>query len=453
MKKAIRIGIVLVCVAVGFQSADGSTYVKTGEDSRQEIKKKLSKQFGIIKGKFQSLDQRVASLEERVERASPWKWESELSIRNYSYFERPAADQINTRSILGLNLGFEAKPQNWIAVKSHVKLRNDLNDESYYHFRFGETYAHLMGEDLNVKFGNQIFSWGSASLINPTDNLNPVDYSDFIDVEKIAVLAAYLDYHVKMLRFEYAVIPSLQQSVFPSPASRWGFLTGVGAGAAAVAVVPSRKDDSLKHGARMSMYTGLLDASVSYVHGYNQIPKMAFSPTTGLEMDYYLVDIFGLDLASTVRSLGLHVEGAVCLTPDMDGKDPLVDDPYIFLVGGFDRKFSFSMLRTDVVLSMDYAYKEFLVDGQRTAGTFSTLFKHMVAFNLETTTADRYLFDLKGSYEVSKQNYLARVQLGYQPVDDFVIRCGIDLFAVSENSVFKAADKNDRFFLTITYNL
>ncbi len=43
---------------------------------------------------------------------------------------------------------------------------------------------------LEITLGKQIYAWGTADAFNPTDNINPYDYLDVLDNEKMGVWSA-----------------------------------------------------------------------------------------------------------------------------------------------------------------------------------------------------------------------------------------------------------------------
>ena len=43
---------------------------------------------------------------------------------------------------------------------------------------------------LEITLGKQIYAWGTADAFNPTDNINPYDYLDVLDNEKLGVWSA-----------------------------------------------------------------------------------------------------------------------------------------------------------------------------------------------------------------------------------------------------------------------
>jgi len=69
---------------------------------------------------------------------------------------------------------------------------------------------------FNFGVGMQYFSWGVADGMNPTDNLNPNDYSRGIEAVKLPVLSAYTGFYpLDFLALEVIYIPFEQNDIFP----------------------------------------------------------------------------------------------------------------------------------------------------------------------------------------------------------------------------------------------
>jgi hypothetical protein len=54
-----------------------------------------------------------------------------------------------------------------------------------YNFEIREAYVQLYGfpnKNIDIKIGRQRIAWGTADLVNPTDNLNPYDLEDVLDL-------------------------------------------------------------------------------------------------------------------------------------------------------------------------------------------------------------------------------------------------------------------------------
>lgn len=79
-----------------------------------------------------------------------------------------------------------------------------------------ENFVSWSPDSLKLSFGYQVFSWGVADRKNPTDNLNPRDYTVGVNPDKIPVLAADIVwYPTNSVSVEGVILPSKQSSRYP----------------------------------------------------------------------------------------------------------------------------------------------------------------------------------------------------------------------------------------------
>ncbi len=109
-------------------------------------------------------------------------------------FEYPVTAPKNI-NLLGIKLN-----NKHLKFVSQWQIRNFALDNGQQNARIlllaRENYVKYKGDKLNFTFGLQNFSWGMADRINPTDMLNPRDYTiTAFETEKIPVLATTVDYY------------------------------------------------------------------------------------------------------------------------------------------------------------------------------------------------------------------------------------------------------------------
>ncbi len=115
-------------------------------------------------------------------------------VNNSRWFEYPVTTPKNI-NLLGIKLS-----NKHLKFASQWQIRNFALDNGQQNDRIlllaGENYVKYKGDKLNFTFGLQNFSWGMADRINPTDMLNPRDYTiTAFETEKIPVLATTVDYY------------------------------------------------------------------------------------------------------------------------------------------------------------------------------------------------------------------------------------------------------------------
>lgn len=263
-------------------------------------------------------------------------------------------------------------------------------------------------EGLEIKIGKQRIAWGTADKLNPTDNLNPYDLSDILDmwehVPTLAVKVSYTlnDYFGFDLIWEPAAKPVLLprdkslQGIFTQAmqsqfAGNLGLVKKLGLTMADPTVSIHSPPYDLKHsveGAKVRGTIGPVDYSVSYIHGWNSLPlvtdvnvfldknntKLIDTEVDGRLFEYQMA---GADLAWDMAGMGWWIEGAVFFPTGgvntkitaPDPKNPfkppqvtnitaLPDKPYFNLTAGFDYNFAYNLY-----LNFQYAHGLFFEFG------------------------------------------------------------------------------------------
>ena len=115
-----------------------------------------------------------------------------LSSRSSFAFESSAEGKLKLEQI---TLGDKPEPAGlFLDVEVNGELYNsdnfflnlNFNPTAYYDYSFNESVLKVAGaqfgipERLELFVGNQLFEWGSADGINPTDVINAQDYTRFV---------------------------------------------------------------------------------------------------------------------------------------------------------------------------------------------------------------------------------------------------------------------------------
>ena len=115
-------------------------------------------------------------------------------VNNSNGFEYPISAPKNI-NLFGIKLS-----NKHLKFVSRWQIRNNALDQGQQKDRIlflaRENYVKYKSDKLNFTFGLQNFSWGMADRINPTDMLNPRDYTiTAFETEKIPVFAATINYY------------------------------------------------------------------------------------------------------------------------------------------------------------------------------------------------------------------------------------------------------------------
>ena len=187
-----------------------------------------------------------------------------------------------------------------------------------------ENYLAWNPEALRMAFGYQIYTWGVADGRNPTDNLNPRDYTTMEGNKdhKIPILSASANwYPTEQISVETVFVPQPVNSIFPvdyqALLSSYGFTTTY--------APASNKPADFVGGGKVNYRSPAIDFSLSYLYDWDQMFTPVFSNATWTGADVALertrVHRFGADAKTTVDRFGLWAEGCYTLTGNSNTAD------------------------------------------------------------------------------------------------------------------------------------
>jgi hypothetical protein len=191
---------------------------------------------------------------------------------------------------------------------------------------------------IELRAGRQIFSWGRADGINPTDNLTGQDLTLLVPDDsdrRLGATAVRASYSHRDVTATVIWLPEFRPHRVPLPAvlghleasqSRW---------------------QPEQFAVRLEQVGGAIDWSISGYRGRDLNPEirpagqqasgLAGEEAVGFSLSYNMVRIFGADATGNIGRYGLRAEGAYVDTEDRHGLDPFVKNPFLFVVAGADR--------------------------------------------------------------------------------------------------------------------
>jgi hypothetical protein len=215
-----------------------------------------------------------------------------------------------------------------------------------------ENYVSWSPSGFKFTTGYQLFSWGVADKKNPTDNLNPRDYTVGVNADKIPVLAAdAIWYPSDSVSVEGVFLPTAQESEYPvdfkamvdgsaklltstissnlvAAYGAYGY-TGFSYGATDTGAMAFSPKNSIA-GGKLSFRSSSIDCSVSYLYDIDplytpvvEMSKNALGLPTGvsISLERERIHRFGLDAKTTAGKFGLWAEAAYSLTQNSGDSD------------------------------------------------------------------------------------------------------------------------------------
>lgn len=354
---------------------------------------------------------------------------------------------------------------------SDAPKREELHlSELYFDWRpaLNSQFASLL-TDMVVRTGLQIFSWGSGTLYNPTDNLSPWYAVDPFNSRRRGIPAASvflgsglhtLDL-IYITTFEPTELPEIGERFFiyspktiPNP---FHPLSGpphlrLNYTNTDKSFAPAGDLSNSQFAIRYAMSLNGWDLALSYFKGYEhtavfegiftKIDLAAGEADVTANYIYPKEQVLGFDVSGYLGKLGLHLEGAFFDMEDTDRRVGVGDEDYLTLLFGGDYSFNDVLGSKDISLSLEYAGE--IKDDRDDRIYINRIYKdslllritHTYNYNISGELNYIYNFDTDGSY--------FNIAYSYQHSDFLRFVLDSDIFEGPDDCFFGAYDKNDR---------
>lgn len=396
-----------------------------------------------------------------------------VELDHISYIKKEQG-KINSRNegtlTLKGNIDFNEK----IVFKSVFEARKDLQDNYRDRLYLREAYFTFSSEKADLKIGKQIINWGTADIYNPTDNINPVDYSDFFDFEdnKLGVWMANLKYFYDDNHFtELIISPSLPALAVPNPDSRWVLRLPKSMPNPLMpstlkniqyhyeGLRPNFQDAGLLLGIKNGVTVNGWDFSQSFLAGMNYLPDFTSSLVgikethveVALAPSFERLYVLGLDFAKAFKKFGLRGEFALKGLSRPQAKGQLAAAYYEYIIG-IDHTFSQLLFQKNVLVILQWI-QQIDMENKPIANDNIRFFLQK-AINLRTELAINYFssFTIQTLYTLDAKNLYIRPSLKYRILDGLTVIAQADLLFGKPTGFLGQYINNDRFQLRVTYD-
>ncbi len=329
-------------------------------------------------------------------------------------------------------------------------------------FTFEEAFAGVTFGPVDIRAGKQIFAFGAADLFNPTDVVNPVDFTDLLDTEKIGVLALdaslYLGALIPALpedtRLRGIVVPTFTPARLGPADSRFAplppdFPLPVAA--------RETEPDTPRNAQLLGRFeTTLLDVNVSfsYYYGFNDLPNVRFeplpvAPSFFVQPFFDRIQMFGGDATTVIADVEVHGEVAYIIT------DGPLDDDYVQFVVGADYTFYDLISDHDLTVVAEYAGEVIVRESARGEDfTSPTQFARALSNSALVRVAYKPTNDLEALVAAAVtfdrgESYFIRPEVRYRIGDHSKVAVGVDILGGPDDTLFGQFDREDRFFASL----
>jgi len=408
-----------------------------------------------------------------------------LTYRNYSYFRETPSDDRNFYNEGILLVEWAQRFAPWVSVKLAGEVRADtasyaegvrfhVPDDDVHRsiVTLKEAVAHFRAGPVELSLGKQFYAWGTADAFNPTDNLNPRDYMEPVDSEKMAVYSVAARLNAGPTQVSFVVVPVFTPSRLPLVGSRW--LPPPTSGATGAVLVDSRElpdqtFDNVQYGLRAKTTLKGWDFSASYFEGFESTPVIRASEVTlfpGVTVPratpvFTRMRVLGLDFSTTWKKFEFHGEAAFKFVV-RDGRHDRFQ-----VIGGLNYTWDDFRLRwLDRIMFIAEYSKEVNLSTAEHSGVLGTA--DLVRFGLAQTNTGlrdagigRVLFKFTEDTELrisaildftSSFSHFVQVKLVHKIIDALQMEAGVDLFTGERGKSFWGQwGDNDRFAFALRY--
>jgi hypothetical protein len=343
----------------------------------------------------------------------------------------------------------------WLDDDDYAKgFIDELEDDDVKRNKFNlpEFFVDLYFNDFDLRIGKQVVAWGKADSVNPTDNVNPQDLSNFFEQDQeIGVPAVKLDYYIGDFTIEGVFVPTFTPTRLPPLDTR---LSVIDISDIPFPIndpdLPSDNIDNSQYGVRLKTTHKGWDFSASFYDGINDFPNVRLEPDFSITPIYNKIRVIGADFATTFDRWGVHGEAAQFLS---DGDR---EDSYVQYVLGIDYKRADVVLDHDLFAIVEYIGEHVTQEGESElpvgGAMVSRVFSNSLFVHIEYEFSDYFRLDLEGIVNLDNgEDYFLKPEFSYDVNNNFTIAVGFDLLWGPSDTFFGQFDKSDRVFTKMTY--
>lgn len=343
-------------------------------------------------------------------------------------------------------------------------------DEAYY-----TTYLN----GFSLQAGLMKIVWGKGDEIFTFDNINAVDYSDFMNGSYLDRKKAEIMLKINVPFGEQGLIEALYTPVFtPDSFPESGYWVQsdytaledqlIMAGKTPEEALSPEDTNTLKHGQtglRITNSFAGVDIGTAYEYTYLRDPVInpadiqnyLLTLIPEITVSYDRLHLFAVEAAAAPLGFNIRAEAAYYLTGDTGGTDPRVHNNKIQYLIGFDKDLPVHNLsvniqeRGEVILFSGEIEANGLSDvDNSTKGKYTS---NIIAGDIRDTFLNGNLtIKLSGAYSAEDSGYMVKPGFDYALADDAVVKAAYTIYRGEGDSLFGQFKDNDMFEVIFKYS-
>lgn len=396
-----------------------------------------------------------------------------LEYDYFNYFET-IDDKINGRNEGTFTLSLSSDKKSNVKWNSDIEFRNDLLNENRKRVMLKEMFFSVPSGKFDISAGKRILNWGVTEGVSPLNCINPLDYSDILDIEdqEIGEYMIKTDFYHKDISIEVLYIPVTQYSILPTMDSRWfpELETKAPHPLDPTQTLPveyqyvtkkqNTKTPEADFGAKCKYFFKGNDISLLYFNGYSNTPISTISNFgfTGehyqatIEEFTYNLQILGLGFERFLGNVGLKIESAYHI-PDVE--DSIISDEasteYIHSVISLERIFQGGEVIKNIHPIILYSNESPLDENNFDNKDLQHIFQNALVGKISIGIGDNTEVEVTGLYTFNASDFYMKSSCKYALADGAKCFVSGTTLGGETDGFFGSYDNNDRISLGFSY--
>ncbi len=312
-----------------------------------------------------------------------------------------------------------------------------------------EYYIEIVSQRFDIRMGKQIYNWGKADGVNPSDHLSTLDLTDLVEDRDIGIFSTRVNWFLTQ-----DVILETVWSPFFTPlrvaprGTRFSFIPSSSPVQVNPRELPETSLSNSQYALRLLAFLGPLDMSLIWYGGINDAPVSRREADGSLTPFYHKIRVLGANVAFNTGKIGWRAEVGYQLT---DGRRA---DNFVQYVIGVDHTFADVVSEHDLYVLLQYVGLEVTANAQGDiGGGLGQAFSNTAIGLFRYEFSDDTELELRTTINPDNWDYLIELQFSHKFSDAFEAVLGATVFGGEADTFFGQFDENDRLFVRLTYTL
>ncbi len=312
-----------------------------------------------------------------------------------------------------------------------------------------EYYVEYVSRVFDLRVGKQIYNWGKADGINPSDNLSTVDLTDLVDDRDIGIFSTRINFFLGSNWILETVWSSFFTPLRLAPAgTRFSFIPEESQVRQNPRELPETSLANSQYALRLLGFVGPVDLSFIWYDGINDAPVSRREADGSVTPVFNKISVLGANVAFNTGKIGWRGEVGYHMT---DGGRA---DDFVQYVIGVDRTFADVLVDHDLYVLLQYVGLEVTAKAQAPRfGGISQAFTNTAIGLFRYEFSEDTELELRATVNLDEWDHLIEVQFSRKFSDALELVIGGTVLGGEANTFFGQFDENDHVFLRLTYTL